>query len=59
MTSPCISLGLGNSPSPPESCPPNHETLQRKFTLKVMNTSKSPRGQGFPLEMLMIGESQM
>lgn len=58
VTSPCISPQLGKPPSPPRNCPPSLG-LQGEFTLKVMSTSKSPRGQGFPLEMLMLGEPQL
>lgn len=58
VTSPSSSPSSGNPLSPPGNCPPSL-VLQGEFTLKVMSTSKSPRGQGFPLEMLMLGEPQL
>lgn len=55
---------LRNSPSswdlsPPTPIPHPRPVLQGEFTSKVMNTSESPRGQGFPLEMVMLGEPQL
>lgn len=59
MTSPSISPSL-ETPLPPGTCTPYpRPVLQGEFTLKVMNTSESPRGQGFPLEMVMLGEPQL
>ena len=55
MTSSSISPGLETSLLLRIAAP----VLQGEFTLKMTNTSKFPRGQGFPLEMVMLGEPQL